>query len=43
MQWIRDMNSRALTRDRGVGWGSRRVTVMKKVMYIMGITDVEGQ
>ena len=44
VQWMKEMNSRVLARDRGVGWDSLRVMVMKKVMYIMGSTstDVEG-
>ena len=43
VQWMREMNSRALARDRGVGWGSLRVTVMKKAMYIRGRNEVDGQ
>ena len=43
VQWIREMNSRALARERGVGWGSLRVTVMKKAMYIRGRNEVDGQ
>ena len=43
VQWIREMNSRALARERGVGWGSLRVTVMKKATYSRGRNEVDGQ
>ena len=43
VQCIKEMNSRALARERGVGLGSLWVTVMKKAMYIRGRKEVDGQ